>query len=252
MNKNNVFIVVLLLAVGGKIHAMKEEVFPFTELPAELQQDALIIMLNNEINNLPPTAKSLDIASGKIRALASVNQFFNSVINEPKFCLKLIKDMAEKFVPTDDKRAAKELNTECAQKRLKLQKSFIAFLLEGEFSMDTFKEFCKEGVDLEWTFFGNTMLSLSVRNMNVKAVRALIEHGVDMNYLYPTLRDSTLLDEVIGMGDNYYFASSPEKRNKLIAMIKTLLAVGANVQELSPAHRESVIFKEALAEMNKK
>src|SRR6266446_10297661 len=74
------------------------------------------------------TATTLEEATKTINALAQTNKELNQLINDPAFCLKLIKHLAQKFNCTDEK-AAKTLQTKAAKERSELQSQFLEKLL---------------------------------------------------------------------------------------------------------------------------
>src|SRR5579872_1430706 len=160
----NIVVAALLVMVAGSMKGMETKAFPFSDLPRDLQREVMVIVLNNEINSLPNTPESLKIAAQKIRDLANVNKFFNEAINQPRFCLLLIKDLAKRFDETDAD-AAEVLGTRCAQERFKLQKEFIDYINTSKenFSMEVMENFIRRGVDLNFDGraykFGNTPLA---------------------------------------------------------------------------------------------
>lgn len=157
--------------------------FPFTDLPKDMQNEVMVLMVNNEIRSLPEKPESLKIAADKIRELAVSNKALNDIINRPEFTLKLIKNFAKAFHCWDEV-IAKALGTRGAQERIQLQNDFLYDAVVGyeQFSPRTFDSFLKKGVDLEWTdSYGATPLMGAIFNNKLAAVKALIKNGADVN-----------------------------------------------------------------------
>lgn len=90
----------------------------FSELPLELKTKIIAFATLNS------SAKTLSEATQAIRALSKVNKQFNTIlnklINDPEFCLKIIKSLGQQFNVSDEE-AAKALGTAEARNRLKIQ-----------------------------------------------------------------------------------------------------------------------------------
>ena len=131
------------------------EPFPFSDLPKEIQNEILSLLTIN-VN-----AESLETAAQTINALAQVNKELNALINEPIFCLRLIKVLAKKFNCSDDV-VCKKLSTQEAKRRLDLQVQFF-ILCQKDFDMvkDKLADLCQQGVDLEFTMYDMTPLMVA-------------------------------------------------------------------------------------------
>lgn len=87
----------------------------FTDLPPEIQNHII------EFASLYSTAQLLNNAGRAINSLAQVNKELNQKINDPIFCLQLIKHLAKRFHCTDFD-ACEALQTHAAKQRLELQR----------------------------------------------------------------------------------------------------------------------------------
>lgn len=176
--KTSLFITLLLLAATFNSHSMEQqspqwtavvgdiilgtasltilsqpnEPFEFTALPPEIQ-DKIIQLLS-----LNTTATSLKEAAKTINSLAQVNKELNQQINDPQFCLRIIKHLAQKF-NCSDQEAAKTLQTQEAKRRFYLQNQlyircstpFGAPYPQNPSSLDL-DFLLSQGVDLNFTY----------------------------------------------------------------------------------------------------
>src|SRR5947207_2144726 len=71
------------------IHSQPKD--PFTSLLPEIQQEIIGLLATTS------TAQTLEEAARNISNLALVNTQLNAFINNPQFCLKIIKHLAETF-----------------------------------------------------------------------------------------------------------------------------------------------------------
>ena len=135
---------VLLGAIAIKMlwQSQPSEPFPFTDLPKEIQ-DQIILLLS-----LNSTATSLKEAVDTINSLAKVNHKLNKLINNPKFCLQIIKHLAIKFNYSDEQVAA-ELQTKESQRRLNLQHELKLLCINDG---PNFQSLCDQGADLNFTY----------------------------------------------------------------------------------------------------
>lgn len=102
------------------------EPFAFTSLPKDMQNNIIQLL------SIYATATSLESAAFTINSLAQVNKELNELINEPQFCLKIIKHLAIKF-KCSDQEVAEALQTQEAKRRLKIQNQlFNTFFPEAE------------------------------------------------------------------------------------------------------------------------
>lgn len=137
--------------------ALLEVHFNFTQLPPELRLTIIDLLTRNS------TATTLEEATSTIRALTAVNKKLEEQINDPQFCLQIIKHLSEKFGHSNQD-IAKELKTKEAKRRWGLQ----AKLWNGIFGpmfpeskktkvpqdeLDTFLDkLKKKGADFKFTY----------------------------------------------------------------------------------------------------
>jgi hypothetical protein len=143
--------------------AANNEPFNLTGLPKDMQNKitALAIMGAN--------AESLQAAAFTIDSLAQVNQELNTLINDPKQCLAIIKSLAKRF-DVADMVACKALNT----KRAKIQQNLQQELYE--LCIDT---------DIP-------------RNKLIKKLAHLISKNADMNFTYHETQSTPLIMAIYG------------------------------------------------------
>jgi len=139
---------VLLGAVAMKYlwQSQPDKPLSFTELPKDIQNQII------ELTSLYSTAESIDIAARTINSLAQVNKELNQKINDPKFCLQLIKHLSEKFGLSNEV-VAKKLHTQEAKRRLALQKE-LSNVCKFAFAknIEPIKKLYENGADLEFTY----------------------------------------------------------------------------------------------------
>ena len=129
--------------------------FEFTQLPIEVREHIIYLL------SLETTATSLKTAALTINSLAQVNKELNTLINNPQFCLQIIKHLSKKFKCSDEE-TANVLQTQEAKRLIKLQNEL--------------KLFCESAPPK--TFFDITIKS------SVISLASLIEQGVDLNFTY--------------------------------------------------------------------
>jgi hypothetical protein len=94
------------------------EPFAFAELPHEMQYYVIDLLAKTS------TATTVQEAGKMINALAQTNKELHTLINNPQFCLKIIKNLAQQF-KCSDQDAAASLQTQEAKKRLNVQLQFL-------------------------------------------------------------------------------------------------------------------------------
>src|SRR5579862_179235 len=163
------------------------EPFPFIELPEDVQNTIINLLTINV------SAKTLKEAAQTINTLAQVNKELNTLINNPDFCLKIIKSLSQKF-NCSDAQAAARLKTQEAQNRLSIQKKFSDMCLLYTFDEQKFNllyEKYKEYVDLNFTssfmlhdLGGNvitgTLLMQAASRDNCSVIQILLNYGADI------------------------------------------------------------------------
>lgn len=99
-------------------------------------------------------AHSLKDINQTLTSLAKVNKALYALINNPDFCLKLIKHFAQKFNCSDEV-AAQALHTQEAQNRLHVQKLFEILFAEEQFDEEEFDNHFEKYanyIDLNFTY----------------------------------------------------------------------------------------------------
>ncbi|HLJ31492.1 MAG TPA: hypothetical protein VKU36_03590 [Candidatus Babeliales bacterium] len=126
-----------------------DEPFPFTDLALEEQYHIITLLTRYS------TTRSLTIAGKIINSLAQTNKDLLELINEPHFCLKLIKHLADQFECSDEA-TCYALQTKEAKHRLSIQKQFENLFLEKTvFTQELFNNLYiqyKGYVDLNFTY----------------------------------------------------------------------------------------------------
>lgn len=165
--------------------------FNFLELPQDVQKIIIALLAENS------AATSLQAAAQTINSLAQTDKYLHQLINDPQFCLKLIKHLAETF-DCSDEIAAKALQTQEAKHRLNMQKQFETLFLKKDFGQTEFDEFNllyatykKHNIFIDLNFtYGNdenkqTLLLISStfeRSSKIRMQCLLATNAVDVNY----------------------------------------------------------------------
>lgn len=106
--------------------------FNFTGLPEDVRNTIIMLLGENS------SATSLHVAAQAINALAQTSKELHQLINDPQFCLKIIKHLAEQFNCSDEA-AAQALQTKEAKHRLNMQNQFkMLFLQKDAFNKEEF------------------------------------------------------------------------------------------------------------------
>ena len=159
----------------------------FINLPQDMQNIIIGLLAENS------SAKSLAVAARTINSLTLVNHYLHDFINEPTFCLQLIKHLAQQFNCSDET-AAQALQTQEAKKRLAIQREFkLLFLTKNIFDEKEFNhlyEKYKNYVDLNFTYkpLKYTLLlshSMSPNDVKVKTAKIkclLSSTTINVNY----------------------------------------------------------------------
>lgn len=201
--------------------------FPFSSLPKDMQYEVMLRYIDDAIASLPEATKpyeaakeSLKAAADRIRDLARVNKDLNSVINQPIFCLKLIKRLAQKF-NAFDLEAAIQLKTRCAQERIQLQEDFLDNVVTNERApIAAFNDYINKGVDLDWTGLNVNPLMAAASGGILNIVKLLLSKGANAKY-------------IDRYGNNALYQAASIKNDKIpavtiIDLLKELLAAGAD------------------------
>ena len=182
MNKKiNSFIILMLLATTFNSYSMEPQMYawstpkhyveyvgnvllnniPFTEeqkqtstfaeLPQEIQDRIIDLLIKSS------TTDSLEAAGIAINTLTGINWALYALINNPQFCLQLIKHLAMKFNCSDEE-VAQALAVHEAEKQLKLQKKLDSELIsiQKKYTLNrenlmnkALNELLAQGLDLE-------------------------------------------------------------------------------------------------------
>lgn len=187
------FIALVLLATTFSSHKTytmepeQPESASFADLSPEMQY--YFIQLISTTSN----ATSLQEAGKIINALAQTTPELNQMINEPKFCLKIIKNLAKKF-DCSDQEAAEALQTQEAKNRLDIQKQFLNVCQQNNFNeFQLLYEKYKGYVDLNFTFYmykrnqipmeEETFLTLAIKNKNCPFIKILLDYGTNIHQI---------------------------------------------------------------------
>ena len=195
IKKINILHAFLLLATilnPHKMHSMEqpnkeqEESFAFTELLPEMQYYFTKLLAQSSI------ATTVEEAGKIINALTQTNKEFLELINNPLFCLRVIKSLAQQFA-CSDQQAAEALQTKEAKHRLEIQKQFLILCQQENFNEQEFNllyEQHKAYVDLNFTFYivnpeqkklEITLLIQAAIQNNCPAIQTILKHGADIN-----------------------------------------------------------------------
>jgi ankyrin repeat protein len=172
----------------NNVQFKSNEYSPLEKLPLEIKSRiASLLLMNTTTDTLKTCAKT-------ISTLAQINRELNESINNPQFCLKLIKHLAKKFNCSDET-VTMALQTHESHNRLKIQKLLEKLLCKKSFNEKTINSFYKKYknyVDLNFTYqtygdsdFKNTPLFCAAKTINnnsaAKIKWLLNSHAVDVN-----------------------------------------------------------------------
>jgi len=206
------------LAIQMLWRSQPGESFPFGDLPPEMQ-DKIIQLLS-----LGATASSLNEAAKIVNSLAQVNHELNELINDPQFCLKIIKHFAQKFNCSDTV-VAEAIQTTEAKRQLALQKKLYQIVdlnvSENE-ALDAIQNLVEQGIDLNFTYTyfssktSDPLMPLMSFLLRPDIITILIQHGANINQC--NMHGNTVLLLVLK-------STNP---NFMPIIVKTLLADGAD------------------------
>lgn len=266
---SSAFIAILLLTTICTTSTMEPE----TQSPAWLKWLGIKIIggatsspttLENRLASLPADIKkvilgylamtdhatSIQEASQAIRSLSEVNKEVNQLINDPQFCLKIIKHLAKKFNCTDET-AAKSLHTKEAIHRLAIQREARTNTRKAMESLTT--ELLSKEVDANFTYnnsdpglvqyprakfllmhiFPNNSYLNKLNASNTNFIINLIKRSKDV-INYPTYFGMTVLDSILThiLNTQIYFGeiilNKPELKSYILKIIEALLNSGAD------------------------
>jgi hypothetical protein len=210
----NIYISEVLL--GHKSHRS----WILEKFPRDVQNQIIGLLSINDTTN------SLNVCAQITNSLAQVNKELNAIINEPYFCLRLIKHLAQRF-NSSDFTVADRLKTKEARRRILLQRQLKDMCYESSRGR-TSDEYCnkiqpllEQGVDLEFTYttdrFLNTFITplmLASINQKLPLIECLLQKGSNINQITNDGKTTLIL-----------ITESPDARS---TTIKRLLAAGAN------------------------
>jgi len=150
----------------------------FAQLPAEIQFNIIdALRTTSEKNSLNQVAKAL-------RRLALINKELHNLINNPQFCLNVIKHYARIF-ETNDAIICAQLSIPATKTRLAIQDALINDICTND-NPDTlrFKELMGLGFDPYFTdSLGDTPAEICIRNYNLRGLEMLLSIGVDPEFV---------------------------------------------------------------------
>ena len=155
-------------------------------LPGELQ--GMIILKVIEEFEITGANEDLQKAAEQIKRLAFQNAELTKKINEPGFCLEVIKKLAKKF-NRSDAFAARALGTKEAVRRVGIQQAFASLCEKYNVSENELEELYNKGIDMQFTTrydhgsesFRAMPIYYALIAGNVSAVKFLLDKGSDIN-----------------------------------------------------------------------
>jgi len=213
------FIAAILLTVTSSAHSMKEfpllsqvrnqinslvepitqffykkEDFLFVQLPLEMQQNIALLACMSHTDQFMEVEDGftygqeyLDDLAYTVNALARVDKTRFKLLNEPVFCLQLIKTLAARE-GCSDMVAATALKLPEVRRRLEMQAPLKSLCWGSCLSRATFDGLCSQGVDLEFSYSCSTNtkgwmspLMLAAKNNNHLVIDWLLEKKVNVN-----------------------------------------------------------------------
>lgn len=163
----------------------------FVSFPIEIQQTIIFFLSQRN------SATTLKDAAYAINSLAQVNKQLNNLINNPQFCLHIIKSLAQQFNCSDEA-AAEALSTKEAKNRLVVQKKFEELFAYKKFDKKLFDQLYTQYhkyVDLNFTYRDsqkikfdnrNTILIIAAKTISpqqkIKFESLLNTNAIDINY----------------------------------------------------------------------
>lgn len=264
MNVNNIFMVGILV-VANNVCGMERIELQKSKEKEEFRKkiaEEMNIMLNEHSKNKDSEDTRLlaaNVFATDMRRAVLADDLCAQVVNEPQFCLQLIKKVAQTFklshIP-----AAQMLRIEGAHRRLELQDRFEFFLnqtLVDRSSIELVKsvqrlklvtfehnlqDFIQKGVDLDWEDEGNRLpaVSMASRLLDIDIVNILIKNGANVNIVCSNGR--VLLYYMI---NHSIYNRNQDIQNRYIEMIKIFLQAGAELDKLPEECKNAKSLKEA-------
>ncbi len=158
---------------------LQQDPFFFNELPKDLREKILGLLIAGA------TAETLELAAYTINALSLVDHQFNTLFNDPKFCLQIIKSLSQRF-NCSNFTACFVLKMPQAKFQLKLQTDFFKMCQHRSPQLINFQTLCSKGLDIEFTYTHQlqelTPLMVAALFDNTRMFSYLIEAGADINH----------------------------------------------------------------------
>jgi len=185
MIKNKLLVAFFAFCCVSNIQSMEpEKPSSFSDLPLEIDWHIVELMYLN--------SASIQEAGKSINALAQTTKEWDAFLNDPVFCLKIIKKLAKKFSSSDEY-AAYVLQTSEAKMRFNVQRQFFSVCNQEYFNENDFKLlYDKYGtyVDLYFTYYvinvqgkrvAANLLMLAAEKSDCTLIRTLFSYGVNVN-----------------------------------------------------------------------
>lgn len=186
------FFIIIWFFIICNAHGMGDS-FPFAELVVEIQKHIILLTTTSytkdfvKANDDSYTQRSLRNLACTVNALARVDKKRLAILNEPLFCLQLIKSLGQADCQPD-RTVVKVLNFSEAGRRAKIQNTLRDLCKLSNPSKDAFDSVCAEGADLEFTSLWDSEerdsaspLMLSALKNNRCMVKWLLEKKVNVN-----------------------------------------------------------------------
>ena len=164
-----------------ELNPVEQIILSLTNLPPEDASHIAGFLITNK------NAQTLEDAAYTIKSLSLTTKELNEMINNPEFCLKLIKYLAQKF-NCYDQQIAEALNIPEAQRRLELQNELLKAIVNNNNAMII--KLCQADIDLNFTYFlrlpetepkGCTALMYAISTGNCDIIQLLVDNGAHIN-----------------------------------------------------------------------
>ena len=186
--------------------------FSFTNLPKEIQSLIIQLLVQGTNND------SVNVAIQAINSLSLVNHELNTLINNPQFCLRIIKYLARKFNITDETVTLSLNNVAEAKHRYRIQLDLANLCCKNDVSQAEFDTLYNKGIDVDFSFWDGTNtttpLIAACRCNNLRMINLLLQKKATV--------DLTNID------GNTALLQSVLSKASLLDPIKLLLSAGAN------------------------
>jgi len=228
----------------------------FGSLPSKIKDQILhFLSIENNINDLKIYAQG-------IRSIGHVDQNIHALIDEPHFCLQLIKHLAQRFNCSDHE-VARRLNTKETKRRLNLQIQLYNICMQPSFSSETGEPFHinhyvhqlsllkKEGVDLEFSYAMSiefqsgkrdvciTPLMITSMFRNLGLTQYFIQQGCNVNHIAQD-GETALMFMIEAKNDSAKTQTQPFNVVTKLDIVDILLGAGAD-PEITDNDNESAL-----------